>query len=293
MRPSVLAAARGLVSQVRDWVRRPENTVTCRERVAVAALFALSYVLVPFVFALFWVQVLSPALWVTLERATARPDGGAGTLTAAAGCVAIVGWSVMRAVRTCPFGSRREAAYQLDAPASRHHRACHEAAHAVAIVAMGGTVISVDIHCSGNQGGQCQAHLPDSMPVVDSLWAQMVHALAGNVIDLAGGHHDQGAQSDIGFAMEAAAGIISTGHRPAGYDGPLTFDGLLAGARAQARSILARNAEHVESIAARLVARPGSRLRTRHLPELHHVHRIPAAVSSSVEAFTVGEAPRA
>ncbi|MDN5768926.1 MAG: hypothetical protein L0H96_24720 [Humibacillus sp.] len=243
------------------------------QRLTAAAMFAVMSMLVPLGLAWAWVQWLSPTVWTTLEAAAANPDEGAGALTTI-GLMSIVAWAGVKAARTSRFNRPRVEANQWDLPASPQHRARHEAAHAVTIAAMGGAVVSLDIRRSGNQGGQCLAHLPDAMPAVDSLWAQLVHALAGNAIDLAGGHHDQGAQSDIGCAIQTAAGIISTGHRPAGYDGPLTFDGLLSGARDQAGIILTVYNDQLESIVARLVNRPGARFTTRQLPELEQVHHV-------------------
>lgn len=273
MRPHLRATAGDLLGRSRAGIARWQQAAVDRQRLTSAARFALMNVLVPFGLAWAWVRWLSPTVWTTLEAAAASPDGGASAVTVV-GLVGIIAWAGVRAARTVRFDQPRVAANRWDALASLDQRARHEAAHAVTVAAMGGAVVSLDIRGSGNQGGLCLAHLPDSMPVVDSLWAQLVLALAGNTVDLAGGHHDFGAQSDIGCAMQAAAGIISTGHRPAGYDGPLTFDGLLSGARDQSGIILAVNTDQLESIAARLVARPGARFTARHLPELEQVHHV-------------------
>lgn len=282
MRPHLHATARGLVDRSRDGIARWQQAAVGHQRLTAAAAFTLMNILIPFGLAWAWVQWLSPTVWSALETVAVSPDGGAGAVTAA-GLVGIVAWAGVRAGRTGLLDQPWVEANRGDTPATPQHRACHEAAHAVTVVAMGGTVVSLDIRRSGNWGGLCLAHLPDSMPVADSLWAQMVHALAGNAIDLAGGHHDQGALSDIGCAMQAAAGIISTGRRPAGYDGPLTFDGLIGAARDLARTILAVNVEQVESIAAHLAAHPGARFTSRHLPELDLVNRVPAG-SPTLEA---------
>ncbi len=264
---------RAFVDRVQDGLARRDEAAAMHQRLIAAAAFTVMNMLVPFGLAWAWVQWLSPTVWTTLEAAAASPDGGASAVTVV-GLVGIIAWAGVRAARTVRFDQPRVAANRWDALASLDQRARHEAAHAVTVAAMGGAVVSLDIRGSGNQGGLCLAQLPDSMPVVDSLWAQLVLALAGNTVDLAGGHHDSGAQSDMGCAMQAAAGIISTGHRPAGYDGPLTFDGLLSGARDQAGIILAVNTDQLESIAARLVARPGARFTARHLPELEQVHHV-------------------
>lgn len=299
-----LPAARGVGARFRYWgLRACAAAAAHRGKLAGVARFAAAYILAPFVIAWSWIQIVSPTLWSVLEAAASRPDRGAGVFTAA-GCTYIALWSSLRAVRrrrpqvvAQPWAELARPARPADGPgleadASRR-RARHEAAHAVAATAMGATVLWVDIQFSGTRGGQCAIDLPASMPVVDSLWAQMVCSLSGNAIDLAAGHHDQGAQSDVHDAMQLAAGIISAGRCPAGYDGPLTFDGLLSGARERAGMILALNDRHLESIAARLQDRPGTRLAgPADLPELDRIHRgVPTLVRG--EALIPGPAPHA
>lgn len=137
-------------------------------------------------------------------------------------------------------------------PMSIDRRAHHEAAHAYVMIAMGGTVRSADCNPRGNSGGQVSGTFPlGSRGEVE--WAWLVTSVAGNVIDLERDERDGGSSFDFGKAWQHAMALLSCGHRPDGYDGAMTADGLIIAATDRARGILQESRANVEAIAHHLV----------------------------------------
>jgi hypothetical protein len=144
-------------------------------------------------------------------------------------------------------------------------RARHEAAHAVVAHALGCAVEKVTVVESERAGGYTRVSFPVPRPdLAGQHFILMSVFLAGRDVDTINAFHDTGAQSDMERLVQSAAAILSTGQRPAGYDGPLTLDGLILAATERTRSILAEQDQAVEAITAALTDRRtilGSELR--------------------------------
>lgn len=135
-----------------------------------------------------------------------------------------------------------------------HASARHEAAHAVVGHSLGCTVTRATIAPSGARFGFVEYTLP--VPRVapgDEAWIAMVSGLAGRAADHGAGIHDGGSRSDVRDALDCAAVIVSSGHRPDGYEGPLTSDGLIAAATKRAAAILEAHQALFDELTARLV----------------------------------------
>lgn len=210
-----------------------------------------------------------PALWRVLSAAAAAP-GGPAALFLAAGALWIVSLAAASAVRARRTGREEPLGLvRLSSsapPDVLRRRALHEAAHAVAGWGMGGRILSLEIRRVDDHGGQCLFDLDRITDPADRNWALLVICMAGNQVDLAHGHLDDGAQADIVQGMVAAASIISTGCLPRGYRGPLTTDALLAAARDRADDLLARHQRMVDGVVRRLLADPDAVWRDPDLP---------------------------
>lgn len=152
----------------------------------------------------------------------------------------------------------------------------HEAAHAVVALRHGARDVRADLQhgvsadgtpfrgrvtCSGLDAGRPAA------------WVRMVVAHAGNIVDQeVGGFFDERSMDDLRLALTAAAGVLSTGQRPPGYEGELSTDALMAGARAQARVVLEQHRDLVEAVTEALLD-PANDARLDHeqLTQILHV----------------------
>jgi len=178
----------------------------------------------------------------------------------------------------------------VGSPYPLERSARHEAAHAVAALALGGYVYSVDVRASGGIGGACRSDPAPDWALEDQMWARLVVSVAGNVVDLSGGWHDLGATNDLDLALRQVAAVISIGRKPSGYAGPLRFDDLLAGARDIAHEILDENGAAMDALTERLVATAGHRTLLpkdlNHVREMVRPHRWQPMASSRGTAGT-------
>lgn len=142
-----------------------------------------------------------------------------------------------------------------DTRQSLERRARHEAAHAVACTWVGGRVVRVDIESAGMREGLCVTeHAEKRLP--DNAWSRLVTQVAGHLVDAEDGAHDYGSSNDMARDLESVAAILSTGQRPAGYDGELTTDALFAAARQAAAEAITRHAQVLDDLTAALLADP-------------------------------------
>lgn len=115
----------------------------------------------------------------------------------------------------------------------------HEAAHALVWAACGLEVTRVRLYPDAVTSSGARTEFRWCGPyTVDTMWKYMLGSVAPAVWDYDHGYLDLGAQSDVQATATTAHWIIAVGERPAGYDGPLTIDGLLSGAAQQARTLL-------------------------------------------------------
>lgn len=129
------------------------------------------------------------------------------------------GESVEEAVKRLePIWSQRE----LNEDISITQRRRHEAAHAVIAHALGGTVISVDIHWIGHVGGSVEAvpPIPSAGPA-HTMWVQLQIAVAGAAQDTIDDIVNYGSNSDIDKALCQAVTLTAAAWTPDGYNGPL------------------------------------------------------------------------
>src|SRR5579875_1849330 len=108
----------------------------------------------------------------------------------------------------------------------------HEAAHVITLVTRGGTSRSVRLMRDGLAAAGVFGGFDTNLTAQDRAWKHLVWSLAGSVIDDV---HDEGSSSDITNAVQHGPTMLSTGRHPEGYQGELTMDQLIIGARAQAR----------------------------------------------------------
>lgn len=129
------------------------------------------------------------------------------------------GESVEEAVKRLePIWSQRE----LNEDISITQRRRHEAAHAVIAHALGGTVISVDIHWIGHVGGSVEAvpPIPSAGPA-HTMWVQLQIAVAGAAQDTIDDIVNYGSSTDIDKALCQAVTLTAAAWTPDGYNGPL------------------------------------------------------------------------
>ncbi|GAB6855942.1 hypothetical protein [Microbacterium xylanilyticum] len=138
---------------------------------------------------------------------------------------------------------------------SRPRRARHEAGHAVAAVCLGMERVRADVRVVGDRGGNVSYQYPLTGRLVDTEYSLIMIALAGQVLDLAAGHHDVGARGDIGQVTESALTIVSACEHPCAYRGPLTLDALVSQARADVERLLGDQAEAVDRVTTALLQR--------------------------------------
>lgn len=131
-------------------------------------------------------------------------------------------------------------------------RARHEAAHAVIALALGKENIRADVVQTEHRGGQVRYQNP-GMPVADFAYTDMLIGFGGQIVDVQAGHFDHGSRDDMRGVTDATLLILSTGQRPSGYEGPLTADGLVRGARLAAEQLLEQHRISVDRVTAALI----------------------------------------
>lgn len=92
----------------------------------------------------------------------------------------------------------------------------HEAAHAVVSMGGGGIVEVAHVIPEGRFSGGVVGTCPADWSVADNLWLRLKVALAGNLVDLGAGIHDESSTSDWMRAWAIASALASCGERPAG-----------------------------------------------------------------------------
>lgn len=234
--------------------------------VAVVARLMLATALV-----LMW-ALTAPTIWATLVQLAEDPAFARVVFTLVGGW--LLGRRALRRLWRAGSVPRLSVARRDFRPEPRNRAdtetvARHEAAHAVVATALGARVIDADVTRAAGWDGHCSYTFPAATALQDLAYARIAISLAGNVIDLATGRHDTGSLDDVRSAHEMAAAVISTGHRPAGYAGPLTTDGLLEGGRVRAAHLLAAHRSTVDDLATDLAAAQDGRLTAHQLDELH------------------------
>lgn len=136
---------------------------------------------------------------------------------------------------------------------SRPRRARHEAGHAVVAIQVGRQHVRANVHVARAMGGRVSYEHPANERLVDVEYSEIMIALAGQVLDLADGHHDFGAKGDIGAATESALTIVSAGEHPSSYRGPLAIDALVRQARVDVERLLVDQAPAVDRVTAALL----------------------------------------
>ncbi|UEJ82740.1 hypothetical protein Bra3105_18250 [Brachybacterium halotolerans subsp. kimchii] len=150
-------------------------------------------------------------------------------------------------------------------------RAEHEAAHTVAAHELGAVITGVWATGShvGQIGGTAQSSIAGlGATGVEHEWASAVGALAGTVWDQNHGITDQGGRNDLQMVAGLLTQILIWGERPPGFEGPMTYESLLAGLTTRTRQILADNDALVHAIADRIEAHPDEHLTEHDLADL-------------------------
>lgn len=125
----------------------------------------------------------------------------------------------------------------------------HEAAHAVITHALGGTVMSVDIHETGNVGGNVESFPPiPSAGPAHTIWVQLQIAVAGAAQDTIDGIVNYGASNDIDKALRQAVTLTAAAWTPDGYVGPLTPSDLITHAIETDKQLLAERQDAIAAI---------------------------------------------
>lgn len=141
-----------------------------------------------------------------------------------------------------------------EAPRTDESKARHEAAHAVVAHSLGCTITEISIIPEGIAGGHTTIHpaVPRTNLATQS-FDLMSALLAGREVDTASAIYDTGAGNDMERLVRAAACVISTGERPAGYEGELSTDALICAASERTRSIVKQYETFIESITEKLL----------------------------------------
>lgn len=140
---------------------------------------------------------------------------------------------------------------QRELPEGR--RARHEAAHAVVAHHAGMGVSSLSIEIAAFSGGRVQSYSDPLMSPQDDHMARLMFSLAGLIEDRRNGEHDIGSTQDMESVARLVAALLSIGLAPTGFDGPLTYDSIIAHASTQVDQVLTEHEAQVAEIAARLV----------------------------------------
>jgi len=169
---------------------------------------------------------------------------------------------------------------------SRPRRARHEAGHAVVAIQVGRQHVRANVHVARGMGGRVSYEHPANERLVDVEYSEIMIALAGQVLDLADGHHDFGAKGDIGAAAESALTIVSAGEHPSAYRGPLAIDALVRQARVDVERLLVDQAAAVDRVTAALLQQ-----NALEVDELLHLVR-PDIAAASAERQGTGATAR-
>lgn len=166
------------------------------------------------------------------------------------------------------------------------HITTHEAAHAITALAQGGRVTRADIIYTGGLGGCVHTAPPAKVSYGEGEWFRLVTAIAGHVCDIDSGAEDQGSTMDMADAMTHGLGLLSSGRRPPGYDGPWTLDAVIAHATDTARTLLATHTHVRTALATALYRTAGLYpLRRHRIDAIWAAHRpVVAPARATVEA---------
>lgn len=156
------------------------------------------------------------------------------------------GESIKDAVKRLePLWNQRE----LDEGISIQQRRRHEAAHAVITHALGGTVMSADVHWKGNVGGNVEYFppMPSDGPA-HTMWARLQINVAGAAQDTLDGILNYGSSPDIGRAQYQATMLTAAAWTPKGYAGPLNPGDLITYAVETDKQLLAERQDAIAAI---------------------------------------------
>lgn len=145
-----------------------------------------------------------------------------------------------------------EVAYQAWQPyldISIQQRRRHEAAHAVITHALGGTVMSADIHEIGHVGGNVESFPPiPSAGPAHTIWVQLQIAVAGAAQDTIDGIVNYGASNDIDKALRQAVTLTAAAWTSNDYTGPLKPGDLITYAIETDKKLLAERQDAIAAI---------------------------------------------
>ena len=149
------------------------------------------------------------------------------------------------AKRLEPLWNQRE----LDEDISITQRRRHEAAHAVITHALGGTVMSADIHQKGNVGGSVEylPPIPSAGPA-HTMWVRLQIAVAGAAQDTIDGILNTSSSTDIDKAQRQATMLTAAAWTPDSYTGPLTPSDLITHAIETSKKLLAERQDAIAAI---------------------------------------------
>ena len=138
---------------------------------------------------------------------------------------------------------------ELDEDISITQRRRHEAAHAVITHALGGTVMSTDIHQKGHVDGSVEylPPIPSAGPA-HTMWVRLQIAVAGAAQDTIDGILNYGASTDIDKAQRQATMLTAASWTPNDYTGPLTPSDLITHAIETDKQILAERQDAIVAI---------------------------------------------
>lgn len=144
-----------------------------------------------------------------------------------------------------PLWNQRE----LDEGISIQQRRRHEAAHAVITHALGGTVMSADVHWKGNVGGNVEYFppMPSDGPA-HTMWARLQINVAGAAQDTIDGILNYGSSPDIGRAQYQATMLTAAAWTPNGYAGSLNPGDLITHAIETDKRLLAERQDAIAAI---------------------------------------------
>lgn len=144
-----------------------------------------------------------------------------------------------------PLWNQRE----LDEDISITQRRRHEAAHAVITHALGGTVMSADIHQKGNVGGSVEylPPIPSAGPA-HTMWVRLQIAVAGAAQDTIDGILNTSSSTDIDKAQRQATMLTAASWTPDSYTGPLTPSDLITHAIETNKKLLTRRQDAIAAI---------------------------------------------
>lgn len=144
-----------------------------------------------------------------------------------------------------PLWNQRE----LGEDISITQRRRHEAAHAVITHALGGTVMSADVHQQGDVGGSVEYFPPiPSAGPAHTMWVRLQIAVAGAAQDIIDGILNAGSSTDIAKALCQAVTLTAAAWTPNGYNGPPNPGDLITHAIEVDKKLLAERQHAVAAI---------------------------------------------